>query len=70
MADGGRRDSYNAGWCRAVEVTKTVPPVEVFEVTVRDVSTSSPRNFAMYRAERLESLYPGQPTPTFQRRRP
>ncbi len=66
IADGGRTrpqdgsSDADAGfsgqhWARIFEVTRTSPPVKVFEVEFKAVP---PEGWAVYRSERLPSLYP------------
>jgi hypothetical protein len=66
VTDGGRisdgagnpsDDESEHHWARLVEVTHTVPPMKVFELVIDD---KAPRGWAVYRAERLPSLYPAE----------
>ena len=56
VADGGRvREEDGHHWARIVEVTHTTPAEKVFEVVIDD---EAPEGWAVFRAERLPSLYP------------
>ncbi len=56
VTDGGKVTDPNAHhWARIVEVTHTTPAEKVFEIFIDD---EAPEGWAVYRAERLASLYP------------
>lgn len=56
VTDGGKATGQL--WARLVEVTREVDPQVVFEVELRESDSQSEIGWSVYRAERLESLYP------------
>ena len=60
VTDGGRTASITPlrrnG--RIAEVTHESPPTVLFEMFVLDDSPTAPRNWTVYRADRLRSVYP------------
>lgn len=67
VTDGGRvrdkegnpSDDIQGGrhWARIVEVTHTTPPEKVYELIIDNPDKESPIGWAVYRSERLPSLY-------------
>lgn len=58
VCDGAKRIAPGSPvYARVVEVTRGPNPVELFEVFVRDDDPISPKNWAVYRAFRIQSVY-------------
>jgi arylsulfate sulfotransferase len=62
--EGNTSDDIRGGhhWARIAEVTHTSPPQKVFELVIDNPDKDNTLGWAVYRSERLASLYTASPT--------